>query len=46
MTDERRLLLEVARWVLEKENGGPEEPTTSPWAHEISKLIDAIRRQG
>jgi hypothetical protein len=45
MTDEeRRLLLHVARWVIEKENADAEkQSTTSNWADEMEKLVEQIR---
>ena len=48
MTDEeKRLLLHVARWVIEKENEDAEKlGTTSNWADEMKKLVDDIRPGG
>jgi hypothetical protein len=45
MTDEeRRLLLYVARWVIEKENAEAENRgTTSDLAHEMRSLVDEVR---
>jgi hypothetical protein len=48
MTDEeRRLLLDVARWVIEKENANTEKlGTTSNWADEMRTLVEDIRPKG
>jgi hypothetical protein len=48
MTDEeRRLLLHVARWVIEKENADAEKQgTTSNWADEMKSLVEDVRRKG
>lgn len=48
MTDEeRRLLLNLARWVIERENTSAEKlGTTSNWADEMRKLVDGIRSKG
>jgi hypothetical protein len=45
MTDEeRRLLLDIARWVIEKENADAEKlGTTSNWADGMKKLVEDIR---
>lgn len=45
MTDEeRRLLLHVARWVIDQENGIAEKRgTTSHWADEMRHLVEEIR---
>jgi hypothetical protein len=47
MTDEeRRLLLHIARWVIEQEEQKAEKlETTSNWADEISGLMEQIRRK-
>jgi len=47
MTDEeRRLLLHLARWVIEKENAETEKlDTTSNWADEIEGLVEQIRQK-
>jgi hypothetical protein len=48
MTDEeRRLLLHVARWVIEKENADAEKRgTTSDLAHEMTGLVEEVRLKG
>jgi len=45
MTDEeRRLLLHVARWVIDKENAEAEKRGTfSHWADEMRKLVQDIQ---
>jgi len=45
MTDEeRRLLLHVARWVIDQENMVAEKQgTTSHWADEMRHLVERIR---
>jgi hypothetical protein len=45
--EERRLLLHVARWVIEKENAdAKKQGTTSNWADEMKNLIEDIRPKG
>jgi len=48
MTDEeRRLLLHVARWVIERENADAEKlGTTSNWTDEMKKLVEGLRPKG
>jgi len=42
--DERALLLSIARWVAEQEDDKAQKRnTTSNWADDIRRLIDAIR---
>jgi hypothetical protein len=42
--DEKALLLEVARWVVEQEDKIAEKlETTSPWSAELRRLIEAVR---
>ena len=47
MTDEeRRLLLHVAQWVIEKENADAEKlGTFSHWANEMKALVDLIKEE-
>ena len=45
--DERALLLSVARWVAEQEDEKAKAlGTTSNWADEMRKLIEAARPKG
>jgi hypothetical protein len=42
--EEKELLLDVARWVIEKENADAKKlGTTSNWADEMKKLVENIR---